>query len=53
MHNPKAIELADKILAKSAKEFDAEWVSKNLKALREMAREEGDPAVIKNIAFSL
>ncbi len=47
MHNPKAIELADKILAKSAKEFDAEWVSKNLKALREMAREEGDPAVIK------
>jgi hypothetical protein len=47
MHNPKAIELADKILAKAAKEFDAEWVSTNLKALREMAREEGDPAVIK------
>lgn len=47
MQNPKAIELADKIIAKSTKEFDAEWVSKNLKALREMAREEGDPAVIK------
>jgi len=47
MHNPKAIELADKILAKAAKEFNAEWVSKNLKELREMAREEKDPAVIK------
>ena len=43
----KAIELADNILAKTAKEFDADWVIKNLKALREMAREEGDPAVIK------
>lgn len=47
MKNQKAIELADKIMAKSAKEFDAEWVSTNLKALREMAKEEGDPAVIK------
>lgn len=47
MQNPKAIELADNILAKTAKEFDADWVIKNLKALREMAREEGDPAVIK------
>ncbi len=47
MHNPKAIELADKILAKSAKEFDAQWVSKNLRVLREMAQEEGNPAVIK------
>jgi len=47
MHNPKAIELADTILAKSVKEFDASWVSENLKKLREMALEEGDPAVIK------
>lgn len=47
MKNEKAIELADKIMAKSAKEFDSEWVSNSLKALREMAKEEGDPAVIK------
>lgn len=47
MQNPKAIELADKILAKTSKEFDAEWVVNQLKALRELAKDEKDPAVIK------
>ena len=52
MKNQKAIELADKIMSKSAKEFDAEWVSHSLKALRELAKEEGDPAVIKIIRLA-
>jgi len=47
MINPKAIELADAILAKAAQEFDGEWVSEKLRELREMAKVEGDPAVIK------
>lgn len=52
MQNPKAIELAESIITMSSKSFDADKISEKLRELRELAKEENDPAVIKILRFA-
>ncbi|PDH51067.1 MAG: hypothetical protein CNE98_07535 [Bacteroidetes bacterium MED-G17] len=47
MQSQAAIEKLQEIIKKSNKKFDSEWISSQLLAVRELAKEEKDPTVIK------